>query len=94
MVKLRNGEPSERYWLGMFTDWLKSLQYKLDIAEREGILKDFDTNINSTKKTPDLKIAYSLACSYGNNYDCSRVSNFFKFIAIKIIGWIISGLIF
>lgn len=73
MVKLRNGEPSERYWLGMFSDWLKGLQHKLVVAQSEGILTDFDTNINLTKKTSDLKIAYSLVCSYGNNYDCSRV---------------------
>jgi patched 1 protein len=71
VVKLENGEPSERYWLGMFRDWLKGLQEKLDDAERRGILTDFDTN-NHTKP-PDLKIAYSLVCSYGNNYDCSRV---------------------
>jgi hypothetical protein len=71
VVKLENGEPSERYWLGMFRDWLKGLQEKLDDAERRGILTDFDTN-NHTKP-PDLKIAYSLVCSYGKNYDCSRV---------------------
>lgn len=62
----------------MFTDWLRGLQDKLDIAEREGILKNFDKN-NETIKTADLKIAYSLVCSYGNNYDCSRV-NFTAFL--------------
>ncbi|CAD5209040.1 unnamed protein product [Bursaphelenchus okinawaensis] len=71
VVKLENGEPSERYWLGMFRQWLRGLQQKLDEAREQGILKDFDKN-NATK-SPELKIAYSLACSYGKHYDCSRV---------------------
>lgn len=72
VVKLENGEPSERYWLGLFREWLIGLQAKLDDAKAAGILENFDTN-NHTK-TPELRIAYSLACSYGENYDCSRVS--------------------
>lgn len=74
IVKLENGEPSERYWLGMFTEWLQGMQNRLDQAQRDGILFDFDTN-NATK-TSELNIAYSLACSYGHNYDCSRVGIF------------------
>lgn len=70
-MKLDNGEPSERYWMGMFREWLRGLQSKLDKAQAEGVLKNFDTN-NHTK-SPELKIAYSLACSYGPHYDCSRV---------------------
>lgn len=70
IIKLDNGEPSERYWLGLFREWLIGLQEKLDKAKTDGILDNFDTN-NHTK-SPELKIAYSLACSYGENYDCSR----------------------
>ncbi|KAI1727569.1 patched family domain-containing protein [Ditylenchus destructor] len=70
VIKLQNGEPSERYWLTMFTEWLQGMQNKLDQAQRDGILANFDTN-NATK-TSDLNIAYSLACSYGQKYDCSR----------------------
>lgn len=54
----------------MFRQWLQGLQKKLDQAKTEGILIDFDKN-NATK-SPELKIAYSLACSFGQNYDCSR----------------------
>lgn len=72
IVKLDNGEPSERYWLGLFREWLKGLQAKLDAAKEAGILDNFDNN-NHTKP-PELRIAYSLACSYGVEYDCSRVS--------------------
>jgi len=42
----------------------------LDDAKTAGILENFDTN-NHTK-SPELRIAYSLACSYGELYDCSR----------------------
>ncbi|KAI6228220.1 Protein patched-like protein 1 [Aphelenchoides besseyi] len=70
IIKLDNGEPSERYWLGLFREWLQGLQAKLDVAQAAGILENFDTN-NHTK-SPELRIAYSLACSYGNNYNCSR----------------------
>ncbi|KAI6242632.1 Protein patched-like protein 1 [Aphelenchoides fujianensis] len=63
IIKLDNGEPSERYWLGLFREWLQGLQSKLDAAKAAGILEDFDNN-NHTKP-PELRIAYSLACSYG-----------------------------
>uniref|UniRef100_A0A183CJZ1 SSD domain-containing protein n=1 Tax=Globodera pallida TaxID=36090 RepID=A0A183CJZ1_GLOPA len=83
VVKLPDGEPSERYWLQLFRDWLRGMQDRLDAAKRDGLLEDFDgppptkANGSSTLKTtmkrsPDLKIAYSLACSYGQNYDCAR----------------------
>ena len=69
--KLKSGEPSERYWLGMFIEWIEGMQRRLDEAEAKGQLVNFDTN--NLTNTPDLDIAYSLACSYGDNYDCSRV---------------------
>ena len=70
-MKLKNGEPSERYWLGLFKDWLMGLQSKLDDAQKQGLLDEFDKKNKSTSN--ELKIAYSMICSYGNTYDCSRV---------------------
>lgn len=59
----------------MFSEWLQGMQKKLDAAKELGMLDDYD---NAKKKnftrTPDMDIAYSLACSYGDHYDCSRVS--------------------
>jgi patched 1 protein len=81
VVKLKNGEPSERYWLQLFRDWLQGLQDKLDEAERLGILENYD--YNNFTKTPDLDIAYSLTCSAGNDYNCSRVSQFVLFFESK-----------
>lgn len=71
VIKLQNGEPSERYWLSLFREWLRDLQEKLDDAERKGLLKNYDKN-NSTK-TSDIDLAISLTCSYGQHYNCSRV---------------------
>jgi hypothetical protein len=75
VIKLPDGEPSERYWLQLFRDWLRGMQQRLDDAQRRGLLldeeEDFDSP-NGTAKSPDLQIAYSLACSYGENYDCAR----------------------
>ncbi|KAL3080175.1 hypothetical protein niasHS_013847 [Heterodera schachtii] len=92
VVKLPDGEPSERYWLQLFRDWLRGMQQRLDVAKQDGLLDNFDgdgttpttatTNSSSTSAaattpkakhhSPDLQIAYSLACSYGQNYDCAR----------------------
>lgn len=48
------------------------MQQRLDEAKRNGWLEDFDSQNSTVSKSPDLQIAYSLACSYGENYDCAR----------------------
>lgn len=50
------------------------LQLKLDAAKEQGLLEDFDTK--QANATNELKIAYSMVCSYGNTYDCSRVTHY------------------
>uniref|UniRef100_A0A915NM73 SSD domain-containing protein n=2 Tax=Meloidogyne TaxID=189290 RepID=A0A915NM73_9BILA len=79
VVKLADGEPSERYWLQLFRDWLIGMQQRLDNAKIQfGDLNS--ANLTSSMiGNPDLQIAFSLACSYGENYDCDRV-NFVRLI--------------
>uniref|UniRef100_A0A1I8BAJ4 SSD domain-containing protein n=1 Tax=Meloidogyne hapla TaxID=6305 RepID=A0A1I8BAJ4_MELHA len=75
VVKLADGEPSERYWLQLFRDWLIGMQQRLDNAKLQfGDLNS--ANVTSAMiGNPDLQIAFSLACSYGENYDCGRVNS-------------------
>lgn len=76
---MADGEPSERYWLQLFRDWLIGMQQRLDNAKIQfGDLNS--ANLTSSMiGNPDLQIAFSLACSYGENYDCDRV-NFVRLI--------------
>jgi len=77
VVKLENGEPSERYWLGLFQEWLQGLQIKLDEAEKQGLLVNFDSHKETSN---ELKIAVSMLCSYGDQYNCSRINDGVKLI--------------
>uniref|UniRef100_A0AC34F965 SSD domain-containing protein n=1 Tax=Panagrolaimus sp. ES5 TaxID=591445 RepID=A0AC34F965_9BILA len=77
IVKLETGEPSERYWLGLFQDWLQGLQLKLNEAQKHGMLTNFDSHTNTSN---ELRIAVSMICSYGENYDCSRLTKGVKLI--------------
>jgi patched 1 protein len=73
VIKLQSNEPSEHYWLQLFREWLKGMQQRLDDAKNKGLLEDFDSpNATEVFKSPDLQIAISLSCSYGQNYDCAR----------------------
>lgn len=54
----------------VFQDWLEGLQQKLDEADKQGLLVDFDSHKNTSN---ELKIAVSMICSHGEHYDCSRV---------------------
>lgn len=38
VVKLEDGEPSEKYWLIMMRAWLRSLQEQLDNAVEQGLV--------------------------------------------------------
>uniref|UniRef100_A0A0N4Z9N8 SSD domain-containing protein n=1 Tax=Parastrongyloides trichosuri TaxID=131310 RepID=A0A0N4Z9N8_PARTI len=76
VVKNADGQPSEPFWMDLFKNWLNRLQDKLDKAEESGLLVDFDQRVlngSSDVKYPDLQVAYSLLCSYGDEEDCSRV---------------------
>uniref|UniRef100_A0A7E4ZZF6 SSD domain-containing protein n=1 Tax=Panagrellus redivivus TaxID=6233 RepID=A0A7E4ZZF6_PANRE len=83
IVKLASNEPSERYWLGLFQEWLIGLQAKLEDAHRDGFFSDgvavFDENKNKSISN-ELRIAVSMVCSYGMTYDCSRIQKGVKLI--------------
>ncbi|KAK0396209.1 hypothetical protein QR680_001621 [Steinernema hermaphroditum] len=69
VVKLADGKPSEKYWLEMFREWLQRLQTKF------AKFKSTSSNVTADirlQDDPEVKIAYSLLCSYGESYDCSR----------------------
>uniref|UniRef100_A0A0K0FDZ6 Protein patched homolog 1 (inferred by orthology to a human protein) n=1 Tax=Strongyloides venezuelensis TaxID=75913 RepID=A0A0K0FDZ6_STRVS len=76
VVKNAYGQPSEPFWMDLFKNWLMRLQEKIDKAGSDGLLVDFDKRIlngSEEVKYPDLQVAYSLLCSYGDKEDCSRV---------------------
>uniref|UniRef100_A0AC35U5J3 SSD domain-containing protein n=1 Tax=Rhabditophanes sp. KR3021 TaxID=114890 RepID=A0AC35U5J3_9BILA len=78
IVKHADGEPSEPYWLDLLKNWVIRLQEKLDLAEQHNILLNLDDHIiNGTKEAlnPDLQVAYSLLCSHGELYNCSRIGH-------------------
>lgn len=80
IVKVENGEPSEKYWLGLMRSWLSRLQLKLDNAVAQGkfdlvtgdVIGAKHNFVGLTEKlTLDELIAYRLICSYGNTYNCT-----------------------
>uniref|UniRef100_A0A0K0E695 SSD domain-containing protein n=1 Tax=Strongyloides stercoralis TaxID=6248 RepID=A0A0K0E695_STRER len=76
VVKNGDSQPSEPFWMDLFKNWLTRLQEKIDKASSDGLLIDFDERILNGSievKYPDLQVAYSLLCSYGDKEDCSRV---------------------
>ncbi|CAG9535046.1 unnamed protein product [Cercopithifilaria johnstoni] len=80
VMKNSENEPSEKYWLSLLRIWLRSLQQKLDQAIADGLIDSSTGEVvgeendfmGKTKKlSTDVNIAYRLACSYGNMYNCT-----------------------
>ncbi|KAK0396217.1 hypothetical protein QR680_001624 [Steinernema hermaphroditum] len=69
VVKLADGKPSEKYWLEMFREWLQRLQTKFEKFKTTSSNVTADIRLQDD---PEVKIAYSLLCSYGESYDCYR----------------------
>ncbi|KHJ48442.1 patched family protein [Trichuris suis] len=67
------GEITERYWLSMMSDWLRTLQTKFDDEWLRGYINE--TGVISSMVSHDAKLAYKLLCNKGEELDCSRVGN-------------------
>ncbi|KRY48811.1 Protein patched -like protein 1, partial [Trichinella britovi] len=66
-----DGQPSEKYWLSMMTEWLVSLQQKFDEDWQKGYINR--SGVISTLVSNDAKLAYKLLCNQGDILDCGRV---------------------
>jgi hypothetical protein len=67
-----NGQPSEKYWMGMMKSWLNSVQLHYDRAMSAGKIDNVTGLIaKGVKLNEEARIARRLICSFGNNYNCT-----------------------
>ncbi|CAL2032757.1 unnamed protein product [Caenorhabditis brenneri] len=71
VIKNKNEEPSEKYWLGLMRDWLISVQRGFDEEVAKGSF-DLETGtIIGTNVSEDARLAHALMCSHGTSFECA-----------------------
>ncbi|CAP23390.2 Protein CBG03294 [Caenorhabditis briggsae] len=71
VIKNKNEEPSEKYWLGLMRDWLISIQRGFDEEVAKGSFDLVTGTVIAANVSEDARIAHALMCSHGELYECA-----------------------
>lgn len=71
VIKNKNEEPSEKYWLGLMRDWLISIQRGFDEEVAKGSFNLTSGTVIGSNVSEDARLAHALMCSHGSLFGCA-----------------------
>lgn len=71
VIKNKNEEPSEKYWLGLMRDWLISIQRGFDEEVAKGSFNLTSGTVIGSNVSEDARLAHALMCSHGSLFECA-----------------------